>query len=360
MRAPQAWRHAPVWFKYAALVLAGVVLCALLGCTPMAAQVLDSIRTDSIPTQHYDVIQRLYFTRVDTLRLPRDTTGGGERIGVAFGHFEQPVYSSRLTGGTLVLSRHEETRLPQAHDMGAQVWLNVTGATSNQRCALDGSGTFSLSLWDACFRREAQRARAIVAAYGDSGTVGGIYILDEPNHPSRWGPPGSVTPQMIEQMCGVSKEIWPRIPCYVRAAPEWLAGQTYVHLDGAWAQYAARRGDVVAYARANVDGARRLGLCLVFSLNALHGGATSLAMATASGDSSYYERFMPTGNLFALGPRALRGYGEALLEAGGTALLLWEYDPADPSWTVHPEIAPVIDALAGLALRQPARPCTWT
>ena len=289
-------------------------------------------------------------------------TAGGGATGIGFGHFREDAFGPLRTATVSPVPQDGLTAVVTARVWGAQVFLNITGATSNTSCALDAAGVFSLPLWQACFDRYALPLHAAITAYGDTGSIAAIYLLDEPPHPNRWGPAGTITPAMVEAMAAYSKSLFPRIPTAVRAAPSYLRsyGKPFVHLDLTWGQYACRRGMLGPWRDQMTTGAKQLGLGLVLSLNALDGGCTSPAMATEAGYPGLFEGFggsVENGKQFyAMGPRALSLWGRALV-GHGCALLLWQYRSG---YSDHPAIRPVADSLARLAREQPARPCRRT
>lgn len=275
-------------------------------------------------------------------------------LGQPFGFFYQPTFDSLWTGGDAIIPRTGLATIAQAKRAGARVFVNVTGGGA---CAVV-NGKFQMAAWRACFDKHAPTAVAgAIQAYHDSGAVAAIYLIDEPNHPSRWGPAGTITPAMVEEMAAHVKTRMPRVPIAVRAGPDWLAGPgrpaKYVALDLAWAQFAWRRtrssavAAVTQYRDTHLATARQLGLGMVFSLNALHGGATNPT-------DPLFEGFMPDGDLYAMGPKELRRYGEVFI-GSGCAFLLWEYLAA---YATHPKIAPELQSLARLARQAPAKPCT--
>jgi hypothetical protein len=268
--------------------------------------------------------------------------------GVPFGMFEQPVSA---TGGLYTLSvmpQHMRAipALPELARKGAKIILNVTNSGN---CAKD-LGAFSLELWKTCFRQFAYddpQARELITEAGDNGTLLAIYLLDEPNHPRRWGPRGTVTQAMVEEMAAYSKSLFPRIPTVVRASPEWLAegNVTYRALDGAWAQYRRNRGPIEEYIRKHTEKARELGLCLVFSLNIIDGGTTDAADPMFSGWDSGRK-------LYEMSPAEIISYGLPMVQAQPWAVGAWDYRPA---YLSKPGVREAMDSLG-----RAAQKATWS
>jgi hypothetical protein len=178
--------------------------------------------------------------------------------------------------------------------------------------------------------------------------VSDIYLLDEPNHQTRWGPEGSVPQATVEQMACYSKSLFPRIATAVRASPEWLAQKpvTYRCLDGAWAQYRANRGAIAGYVKIHKDGAVALGLWVGFAINVLDGG---------DGSSGWKHSTSPNGSpLYSMSPAEILAYGVPMVGAKPCALSGFRFD--EP-YLAKPGVRVALDSLARLASQQP-RDCS--
>lgn len=351
-----------------ALVLASMLVSRIGAQAPVLTQTITSSATQRRADGLSDtaVVRVTVETRVDTaggklvidikpvidsLRIgyPR-TSGGGTppdtaRPGILFGHAREPILGPLRTTSVSPVPQDGLTMVLQARAAGTIVFLNLTGGGA---CTLDAAARFDIARWRVCFDRYALPNLAAITANAAHVI---IYLLDEPNHPSRWGEE-AITPTMIEEMAAYSKSRFPGIPTVVRAAPDWLRGhgRPFVALDLTWAAYAARRGDVATYRTSMIAGAHAIGLGLVFSLNAIDGGPTDPSDPLFEG----FQGSVEGGRQFyAMGPRALKAYGEALV-TGGCALLLWQYREV---YSTHRDIVPVLDGLARLASQQPTRPC---
>jgi hypothetical protein len=181
------------------------------------------------------------------------------------------------------------------------------------RKLLNPDGTFSLDIWKSMVNRF---TAVDFDSYIADGTVVAHYLIDEPHLTRRWG---RVIPQStIEAMARYSKQRWPGMATVVRVLPSWLAQSTvtYRHLDAAYVQYHSRRGDLVPWMTREVAIAKRLGLGVVLSMNALDGGTS------ASGIPGFSD------GKFAMSAAELRKFGGAMLnESYGCAFLMWNYDP---------------------------------
>jgi hypothetical protein len=281
------------------------------------------------------------------------SSGGGTLPGVPFGLSATPVANlGGLVSYTLLPAHKGVLRdLAEIKARGARVSVNLTGGGA---CALDASGTFRYDLWRACFDLEALPNHARITAYGDSGTVSDIYLIDEPNHQTRWGPEGSVPQATVEQMACYAKSLFPRIPTAVRASPEWLAQRpvTYRCLDGAWAQYRANRGRIQDYVRIHKDGAVALGLWVGFAINVIDGGTTDPADPLFSG---WRSGTSANGSpLYSMSPAEILAYGVPMVGAKPCALSGFRFDE---SYLAKPGVRVALDSLARLASQQP-RDCS--
>jgi hypothetical protein len=169
-----------------------------------------------------------------------------------------------------------------------------------------------------------------ISSYINDGTIIGHLLIDEPNDPANWnGRP--VTPATLEEMAKFSKSLWPNLPTLVRVAPGYLA-TNHRYLDGAWAQYLWRRGDVKKYIAQSVSDAQKRGLSLVVGLNVIHGGNPQGTKMTAS---------------------EVETYGSALLSTSyPCAFLSWKYDAGYMS-----SVGNALDKLRAQARNRPAKSC---
>lgn len=169
----------------------------------------------------------------------------------------------------------------------------------------NADGTFSFNKWKALV----YEFKAInFGSYITDGTLMGHFLIDEPQNAKKWG--GKIIPQAtVEAMAKYSKQLWPNLPTFVRAAPSWLdkATITYTYLDAAWTQYEAYlRGrpampEVTTWITGEVAAARRKRLGLVVGMNVLDGGnGSSRIPGWKAGD-------------YAMSASELRSYGTALL-----------------------------------------------
>jgi hypothetical protein len=261
---------------------------------------------------------------------PQIPSGGGTLSGIPFGHFKEPKPGSYLrSGGYLIVPQGQLDQLPAIKTRGGQVVVNVVGGG---KCALDASGQFQMSLWQACWRLNiTAQNRTRILAYADSGVVVGTYLIDEPNLLKRWG---TITPQQVCQMAQFARADLPGIPVLVRAAATWLG--TCAAIDAAWSQYGSRRGvSAEEYRDEHLAAAKARGYQLVFSLNALNDDGAGTAMT----------------------PTQVVNYGTALMVPGVCAFFVWEYAS---TWSERPEIRAALDSLGRIAATLPRRECRRT
>lgn len=261
--------------------------------------------------------------------------------GIPFGFFMGdyyqlgPTWTATLRGASVgAVVKY----LQIARERGSRVFIQFAGGRDKY---LDAQGNFSLAKWK---DRVAPYKSVDLSSYIADGTLAGHYLVDEPEDASRWnGKPIAFTE--LEEVARYSKEVFPELTTIVRVVPTWLQGapSRWVHLDAAWAQYRASKGDVKVYRDTQVAAAKSQGLGLMFSLNVLDGGDGSSGRGgTTSGRH----------NMSAL---ELATYGKALLEAPyGCGLLMWREDPA---YLAAPGIRAAMEVLSAQARARSPTSC---
>jgi hypothetical protein len=228
----------------------------------------------------------------------------GFRGGIPFGMMAQPVGEFGGTFNGAVENIWPEFLLDQLSQIkarGGRVILMFAGSEIHYK---DGEGHFSLTKWKA----RVDRFKSVnFDSYIADGTIVGHYLIDEPQDTFNWnGQP--IPPSTIEEMARYSKQFWPNMPALARVEPGYLNtwSGSYRYLDGAWAQYTSRRGDIGEYLRKNVADAQRKGLSLVVGLNVIDGGIPNLSWMNAS---------------------EVQQFGSVLLSSSyPCAFLSWKYD----------------------------------
>jgi hypothetical protein len=219
--------------------------------------------------------------------------------GIPFGTWEQPTgtlgatYNGamRIIGPAMLLRE-----LANIKSRGGKVAIKLSMGDKHVK---DGAGNFSLTKW----KNTVDQFKGVnFRSYIDDGTIIGHYLMDEPNDPRNWNGE-RVSPATLEEMARHSKQIWPDMPTLVRTHPDYL-GSNHRYLDGAWAQYLHRRGNVNDYVRTNVAEAQKRGLALVVGLNVLNGGPNGTRMSA----------------------QEVEAWGSALLSSSyPCAFLMWRY-----------------------------------
>jgi hypothetical protein len=263
--------------------------------------------------------------------------------GIAFGpqHLPEHLFDPTYTGTVWLASpRTILAKLEAARRARARVILNLSSTKGSQ----NPDGSFSLELW----RKRVDRFKGLnFASYIADGTLLGHYLMDEPHSANNWsGKPVSLAD--IEAAARYSKELWPSMTTFVRTPPGFLEGAPFpwVHVDAAWAQYSARRGDVKAYIASNVASARALGLGLVVGLNVLTGGSKEGGMPGSKAGT------------WAMSASQIREWGAILAsEPYVCAVSLWKYAKNDPSYFERPDIESAAAAVSRLAANRPRASC---
>ena len=193
--------------------------------------------------------------------------------GIPFGMYTLPVSQigsiyngAQRNARILVETGTFKTTLAGIKSRGGKVFLNLTGY---HKYYVDSDGHFSFTKW----KERLNMFRSIdFSSYIKDGTIIAHFLIDEPNDASNWG--GRQVPQStLEAMAKYSKQLWPGMATVVRDESTYLAKWTgtYVYLDGAWAQWVARKGDPLDFIRRNVADAQKKGLSLVTGLNTAKG-----------------------------------------------------------------------------------------
>ena len=254
-------------------------------------------------------------TTAPTDSTPIISTLGASAGGIVFGTIQLPTsLLNTVHTGTLYGGQIDEVsalaKLTATKAKGGRLIIKMSkGADSFIKNA---DGTFSFTKWKLLVDRF---KKVNLKEFIDDGTIEGHYLIDEPHRTVRWG--GKVVSQAtIEAMAKYSKSIWPTMPTFVRVVPSWMeaAPITYIHLDAAWLQYEAWRGDVTKVMAAEVASAKRKGLGLAVGLNVLNGG---------NGTS----RIAGTQGRWAMSASELRTYGTVLLNNTYTCTFYnWMWD----------------------------------
>lgn len=182
------------------------------------------------------------------------------------------------------------------------------------------NGVFSFNAYKAC----AEQYRNVdLSPYIDDGTLIGIYVIDEPNHKTRWGLANGIPMATVDDLCAIWKGMFPKAKTLVRSTPVTLSSYTnWRFLDCAWCNYSDRFGDVNAYIQHQKKVAQQLGLRIMWGLNCINGGtddrSSPLFFNRQSGSRSDW---------YNMGPAAIRSYGTAICsETYSEGFIPWMYD----------------------------------
>ena len=223
-----------------------------------------------------------------------------------------------------------------ARKRGGRVFVQFAGRTKHYQ---NKNGSFSIEK----FKKLLSAYKGLkLDSYIADGTLAGHMMIDEPSDKSNWnGRP--MSHKQIEEAAKASKAIWPRLPTLVRTVPTWLANSRWTYLDGAWAQYSARKGNVDKYRDAETRAAKKAGLKLVWGLNVIDGGnGSSKRRGTARGK-------------YNMSASELQKYGKSLLGASHTCgFLMWMYDK---SYLKSGSVMSAMKSLSKLAKSQSAQSC---
>ena len=216
------------------------------------------------------------------------------------------------------------------------------------------NGVFDITKWRAQLARYAPVRDTLIAAW-KSGTLLGFLMLDEPHNP-RWGPSGTLTKPMVDQMCTEVRALIPGPPVGITHQPDLFYPSTsYKVCDFLLAQYVWRKtdGDVQRFRDDALAYAKRDGIALVFSLNILDGGVQGAR------DGTWTCPVPLTGGRGTFDPNCrmtaaqVKSWG-LVLGSAGCALTMWRQDAAFMAKAENQ--AAFRDVWAGIAMRDP-QPC---
>jgi len=219
-------------------------------------------------------------------------------------------------------------RLSAARSSGKKIFLGMTGGS---HAKYKTAGVFDLAKWQGVMEtyNTPQIRQAIAAGVAD-GTIIGNSVMDEPHNTlsrnNSWGPRGTMTKALVDQMCGHVKTMFPTLPVGV-VHPHDLFEPTksYRVCDFIVSQYAHRKGDVEKFRDDGMALARRDGHTIAFSMNILNGGVQ------AARDGRWECSPTLTAGRGTFDPNCrmtaeqVREWG-ITLGSSGCALTMWKYD----------------------------------
>jgi hypothetical protein len=216
-----------------------------------------------------------------------------------------------------------------------QVKLIITmtgGAHGNYMSTIDGVYKFDLAKWKARMNafNTAEVKTAVAAAVAD-GTIIGNSVMDEPHvtgggvDGNSWGPSGTMTKVLVDQLCGYVKSIFPNLPAgVVHRHDVFEPANSYRVCDFLVSQYSVRFGSATAFRDGGLAMARRDGMAIAFSMNIINGGTEDRdgTWDCAGPGSNGMGQKEPKCRMTA---EEVRNNG-LILGPAGCALTLWQYD----------------------------------
>lgn len=142
------------------------------------------------------------------------------------------------------ISVNEPGTLPRqieaARQAGVRLFLDMTGG-AHSRSIDPLTQRFSFDIWrERQLQYDTETIRAAVDSGYRDGTIRGVSVIDEPNHPS-WGKlpdgRGALSKATVDSMCVVVKSLFPTVPCGVIATHTWMPDSVYRVVDFVIDQY---------------------------------------------------------------------------------------------------------------------------
>ncbi len=285
------------------------------------------------PRVVYDTVPALDSTRVvDSVRAAARSHAG---FAAGLSTWPTDAYCSGLMSAAMqqVDPRVLLGRLQLAHRCNVRLVL----VPPRRMLTVDGrpAGVFSVD----SAKRFTDRYAAVLPA--DTirkyrATILGLNLADDYGCLRCWGG-HKITQAQIAEWAAYTRTKLPGIPLGVRVTPDWVAAHPPLapHLDYAWAQYAARKGDAQAYFDRAATIAQRLGLRVVMGVNTENCyGAGSSTPCTAA-------------DLARFGGMAVR-------HPGSCAFVSWRYE--EGTWA-QPGVRAAWEDLVAVARGRGAEEC---
>jgi hypothetical protein len=244
--------------------------------------------------------------------------------------------------------------LTKARSAKTSLILNMTGGRHGKYMT---AGVFDYARWTAAMDAYDTPAikQAVAQAIAD-GTIVGSSVMDEPHvhgggDGNTWGPQGTMTKVVVDQMCGYAKAMVPTLAVGVaHRHSAFEPTRSYRVCDFVISQYSSRHGSAAAFRDVGLAMARRDGHAIVFGMNILNGGTQdrdgTWDCIGAGGKGTYAPncRMTPaqiTENGLVLGP-------------AGCALTMWRYDA---TFMANPENRRAFQDVAERLSTLPAKAC---
>ena len=244
--------------------------------------------------------------------------------------------------------------LAKARYSKSKVSLNMTGGHHDKYMT---NGRFDMAKWTAAM--DAYNTPAIKQAVAEAvadRTIVGNSVMDEPHvhgggDGNSWGPEGTMTKVVVDQMCGYAKAMFPTLPVGVAHRHDaFEPAKSYRVCEFIISQYSSRHGSVTAFRDEGLALARRDGHAIMFSMNLLNGGTQdrdgTWDCIGTGGKGTYSPNCRMT-------PQQVRDNG-LVLGPAGCGLAMWRYDGG---FIANPEnLRSFKDVAERLATLQ-AKPC---
>jgi hypothetical protein len=224
--------------------------------------------------------------------------------------------------GTITLARQNNIKL-------------VTQMTGGSHSNYLTNNKFDFSKWKARVNTlNTQAIKDSVAKGVANGTILFDELMDEPNHPS-WG--GVMTHALLDSMSRYEKAIFPTLKTGVVVQWDWEKTKVYQSVDMLVSQYGFHQDQIVQrYRDSAVASAKRQNVGLMFSMNILAGGGTTLGTPMTA---TQVQNF---GNVLVAEPFAC-------------GLTMWTWDSAFMANSANNS---AFNSIASAAAARPAKACT--
>ncbi len=237
-------------------------------------------------------------------------------------------------------------RLAAARAKKLRVLMNMTGGGHANYLT---DGVFDMAKWKA--KMDAYNTPAIKAAVAEGvadGTILGNSVMDEPGNTSTgtnggdansWGPEGTITKPMLNQMARYVKAIFPTLPVGFLGRYDWRTHETLTDIDFVIRQYSHRlpegdAGNISRWIREALAQGTKDGVVTAFSMNLLNGGIKSIGFKYATWEATGEGWDCPLSTTGGRGqkPGNCRMHSSQVeqwgkqLGSSGVGLMMWRYD----------------------------------
>jgi hypothetical protein len=216
-----------------------------------------------------------------------------------------------------------DKHLQFALDNGLREIVSIVG----KEFMKDGSGRFSMANWRA-LADQWKGTAPIFQKYVNSGTLIGIYVIDEPFCAKCWAGKPATMAEVLEMGRHVKALLGANVPTIARVGPTAFVSRVspadlVSAFDAGWCQwdYGSNQGVTASqYAAKCVQDAQTMGLKLVMGMNALNGG-----------DGSSGIRGTNSRQWQVSAAELTRYNGNFVTNPGVCALSNWQFSPTYPS-----------------------------